>query len=163
MAAGKSVVGRRLARRLKRRFVDLDQAIEARENMAVAAIFSRKGEKYFRKVEKELLREALEKDGQVIATGGGAILDEDNLRLLKEKALLVCLTAPPETLLRRSGGGKDRPLLAGGDRQKRIEEILKRREKSYAKAHLSIDTDRLSVDEVVEEILKAMQEKQLEG
>ncbi len=160
MAAGKSVVGRRLARRLKRRFVDLDQAIEARENMGVAAIFSRKGEKYFRKVEKELLREALEKDGQVIATGGGAILDEDNLRLLKEKALLVCLTAPPETLLRRSGGSRDRPLLAGGDRQKRIEEILKRREKSYAQAHLRIETDDLTVEEVVEKIIEAIGKRQ---
>lgn len=156
MAAGKSVVGRRLARRLKRRFVDLDQAIEAREGMAVAAIFSRKGKKYFRKVEKELLREALEKDGQVIATGGGAILDEDNLRLLKEKALLVWLTVGPETALKRSGSGKDRPLLEGKDRLQRIEELLKQRAQSYAKADLSIDTDKLSVDEVVEKIMQLL-------
>jgi len=155
MAAGKSVVGKRLARRLKRRFVDLDQAIEAKAGMAVAAIFRRKGEKYFRALEKQLLREVLEKDGQVIATGGGAILDEDNLRLLKEKALIVCLTAGPETLLKRSGVGKERPLLEGEDRRQRIEELLKLREESYARAHLRIKTDDLTVEEVVEKILEA--------
>jgi len=155
MAAGKSVVGKRLARRLKRRFVDLDQAIEAKAGMAVAAIFRRKGEKYFRALEKQLLREVLEKDGQVIATGGGAILDEDNLRLLKEKALIVCLTAGPETLLTRLGVGKERPLLEGEDRRQRIEELLKLREESYARAHLRIKTDDLTVEEVVEKILEA--------
>jgi len=156
MTAGKSVVGKRLARRLKRRFVDLDQAIEAKEGMAVAAIFRRKGDKYFRAVEKQLLLEVLEKDGQVIATGGGTILDEDNLRLLKEKALLVCLTARPETVLKRSGVGKGRPLLEGEDRRQRIEELLKLRDESYARAHLRIKTDDLTVEEVVEEIIQLL-------
>ena len=156
MAAGKSVVGKRLARRLKRRFVDLDQAIEAKEGVTVAAIFRHKGEKYFRALEKQLLREVLEKDGQVIATGGGAILDEDNLQLLKDRALLVCLTAGPETVLKRSGVGKDRPLLDGQDRRQRIEELLKLREESYARAHLRIKTDDLTVEEVVEEIIQLL-------
>ena len=89
----------------------------------------------------------------MVATGGGTILDKENLDLLKEKTLLICLAAPPETLLRRSGGGKDRPLLEGSDRQKRIEELLKQREKSYAEAHFTIDTTGLSVNEVVEEII----------
>lgn len=157
MAAGKSVVGKRLARRLKRRFVDLDQAIEARAGMTVAAIFNRKGEPYFRGLEKQVLRELLERDGQVIATGGGAILSEDNVRLLKRKAVLICLTAAPETLLRRSGGGKERPLLqGGGDRRQRIEELLRQREKSYAQADFSVATDKLSVGEVVEKIVEAL-------
>ncbi|MBI2348391.1 MAG: hypothetical protein HYV05_07005, partial [Deltaproteobacteria bacterium] len=90
------------------------------------------------------------------ATGGGAILDEDNLRLLKEKALLVCLTAGPETVLKRSGVGKGRPLLEGEDRRQRIEELLKLREESYAKAHLRIKTDDLTVDEVVGKIMEAI-------
>jgi shikimate kinase len=156
MAAGKSVVGKRLARRLKRRFVDLDQAIEAREGMSVAAIFGRKGEPYFRGLEKRLLRELLERNEQVIATGGGAVLDEDNVRLLKRRAVLVCLTAQPETLLKRSGGGKERPLLQGEDRRRRIAALLRQRETSYAKADYSVDTDELSVDEVVEKIVEAL-------
>lgn len=156
MAVGKSVVGKKLAQRLKRRFVDLDQVIEKKEGMTVREIFRRKGETYFRGLEKQVLREVLERNRQVIATGGGAILDEGNLRLLKQKALLICLTAPAETLLRRSGGGKDRPLLEGNDRQKRIEQLLERREKSYAQAHLSIDTTHILVDEVVEKIIEAI-------
>ncbi|OGQ50987.1 MAG: hypothetical protein A2W66_04195 [Deltaproteobacteria bacterium RIFCSPLOWO2_02_56_12] len=157
MAAGKSVVGRKLAHRLKRGFVDLDQVIEEKEGIKVSEIFDCKGEGYFRKAEKRALSEVLRRSGQVVATGGGTILDKENLDLLKEKTLLICLAAPPETLLRRSGGGKDRPLLEGNDRQKRIEEILKQREKSYAEAHFTIDTTGLSVNEVVEEIIAAIE------
>lgn len=155
MAAGKSVVGKRLAQRLKCRFVDLDQAIEKREGMTVREIFSRKGEGYFRAIEKRVLDKVLKNKGQVIATGGGAVLDEDNLRLLKQETILICLTAPAETLLERSGGGA-RPLLEGDDRRQRIEELLKRRKASYGQAHLSIDTARLSVEEVVEKIIEAV-------
>lgn len=156
MAVGKSVVGQRLARRLKRRFVDLDRAIEEAEGMKVSEIFNRKGEAYFRKAEKQALREVLRQNGQVIATGGGVVMDEENLGLLKQRSLLIYLTAPPETLRKRSGTGKERPLLKGNDRRKRIEELLRRREEAYAQAHVSIDTGCLSVDEVVEKIMEAI-------
>ncbi len=156
MAVGKSVVGKKLAQRLHRRFMDLDQAIEEKERMTVSEIFNRKGESYFRTVEKQVLSEVLRKNGQVIATGGGAILDKDNLDLLRERALLICLTAPPATLLRRSSSGKERPLLKGDDRERRVEELLRQREKNYAQAHFSIDTGSLSVDEIVEKIIKIL-------
>ena len=156
MAVGKTVVGRKLARRLKWDFVDLDRAIEVAEGMKVKEIFEKKGEPFFRELEKRKLSEVLCRDGQIIATGGGTVVDDENLRLLKRQSLLVYLTASPETLLRRSGSGKERPLLEGNDRRKRIEELLSRRTDRYAQAHLSIDTEMLSVDEVVEEILKAM-------
>src|SRR3989338_6836241 len=86
MAVGKSVVGQRLARKLKRPFVDLDRAIEAKEGMKVSEIFARKGETYFRKVEKETVRELLGRNGQVIAAGGGAVVDEENLNLFKARS-----------------------------------------------------------------------------
>lgn len=156
MAVGKSVVGKKLARRLNRRFMDLDQAIEEKEKMTISEIFNRKGESYFRAMEKQALSEVLKKNGQVIATGGGAVLDKENLDLLKERSLLICLTAPPATLLRRSSSGKERPLLKGDDRERRVEELLRQREKDYAQAHLSIDTASLSVDEVVEKIIEAI-------
>jgi shikimate kinase len=152
-------VGQRLARRLKRRFVDLDRAIEKREGMKVGEIFERKGEDYFRKAEKLVLSEVLGHDGQVIATGGGAIMDEENLRLLKERSFLVWLTAPVHILLQRSGGGKGRPLLRSVDREQRVQELLERRQANYAEAHVSIDTGFLSLDEVVDEIVKAIQRK----
>ena len=156
MAAGKSAVGRSLARRLKRRFLDLDKLIEKTERMKVREIFSRKGEPYFRQLEKVTLAEVLQRDGQVIATGGGIVLDEENLKLLQERSLLVCLKASPDVLLGRVGNGRQRPLLAGADRAKRVEELLKQREASYARAHAFVDTSDLTVDQVVEKIVELL-------
>jgi shikimate kinase len=159
MAVGKSAVGRKLARRLKRPFVDLDQAIEKTAGMKVREIFDQKGEAYFRRLEKQALAEILLRDGQVIATGGGVVLDDENLTLLKEKSLLICLKATPEILRRRAGTGKKRPLLKGHDRKKRIDELLKQRGERYAQAHFSIDTSGLSVKEIVEKIIREIESR----
>ncbi len=156
MAVGKSVVGRMLAQRLKRPFVDLDHAIEGREGSKVADIFKLKGEAYFRKLEKETLEEVLNQDGQVIATGGGAVTDKENLQLLKTKSVLVCLTASLEKLRQRSGRANHRPLLEGTHRLQRIKELLQHREEAYRQSHVSIDTDHLPVAKVVDEIIKAV-------
>ena len=154
MAVGKTVVGRKLARRLKWDFVDLDRAIEEAEGMKVKEIFEKKGEPFFRELEKRKLSEVLCGNGQIIATGGGTVVDEENLRLLLEKSLLICLTAPPEKLVRRSGSGRARPLLQGEDRVSKIEALLNRREKIYAQARLVLDTGDLSIDGVVDKILE---------
>jgi shikimate kinase len=154
MAVGKSAVGRALARKLKRRFVDLDRAIEKSEGMKVSDIFAEKGEAYFRQCEKHTLAAVLENHNQVIATGGGAIVDEENFRLIQERALLVCLTADTDVLLKRAGSGSKRPLLNGGDRKRRIEELLRLRQGKYAQAHLSIDTTDLTIDQVAEKIIE---------
>ena len=153
MAVGKSAVGRALAKRLKLRFVDLDRVIEKSEQMKVKDIFSRKGEAYFRRLEKQMLAQVLEQENQIIATGGGVVMDEDNVKLLRERSLLVCLTASAEVLLKRAGTGAKRPLLKGGDRRERIEELLKQREKNYAQAHAAIDTSDLTIGQIVEKIL----------
>lgn len=153
MAVGKSAVGRNLAKRLKRRFVDLDRLIEKKERKKVRDIFSEKGEPYFRRLEKEALLEVLHQKGQVIATGGGVVTDPDNLRLLRQKSFLICLTASTDVILKRAGSGTKRPLLRGADRKERIEELLKQREKSYAQAHCSVDTSERSVEQVVEVII----------
>jgi shikimate kinase len=157
MAVGKTAVGRKLAQRLAWRFVDLDRAIEAAAGMKVQEIFKRDGEAYFRKLEKQKLREILVGERQVIATGGGAVLDEENLSLLKEKALLVCLKAKPETLLGRARSGAKRPLLDVADRAGRIRELLSQREAAYAKAHATVATDGAAVDDVVERIMKIIE------
>ncbi|HTM09464.1 MAG TPA: shikimate kinase [Verrucomicrobiae bacterium] len=156
MAVGKTHVGRELARRLGWRFVDVDRAIEKSAGLKVQEIFNRHGEAHFRALEKEKLKEILDRERQVIATGGGAVLDEENLALLKQKTLLVCLTATPETILRRAGGGA-RPLLDVGDRGARVRELLGRRAPLYAQAHTTIDTEKLSVEEVVEAVLRVVQ------
>ena len=153
MAVGKSAVGRALAKSLKRRFVDLDRVIEKSEGMKVKDIFSREGEAYFRRLEKQKLAQLLDQENQIIATGGGVVMDEDNVRLLREKSLLICLTASAEVLLKRAGTGAQRPLLKGGDRRERIEELLEQREKNYAQAHAAIDTSDLTIGEIVEKIV----------
>jgi shikimate kinase len=153
MAVGKSAVGRKLARRLNRRFVDLDRAIEKCEGLKVREIFETKGEPYFRQLEKQALAHVLRENGQVIATGGGVVLHEDNLRLLQERSLIVCLIADVNAMLRRAGSVKQRPLLMAADKTQRINELLEQRKDYYANAHVEIDTSDLTVDEVVNKIL----------
>ena len=153
MAVGKSAVGRKLARRLKRRFVDLDRAIEKCEGLKVREIFENKGEPYFRQLEKQALAQVLQANGQIIATGGGVVLYEDNLRLLQERSLIVCLMADVNAIVRRAGRGTQRPLLTTSDKSQRINELLKQRKEYYANAHIQIDTSDLTVDEVVGKIL----------
>ena len=152
MGAGKTVVGRRLARSLGWSFVDLDAVIEAGEGRPIPEIFAGRGEGYFRQREKAALSHVLEGSGQVIALGGGAVVDPGNLMLLKERSLLIWLRVSPDTVLSRVGRTADRPLLQGPDRLKRIEELSAQREGVYAEAHVAVDTDGLSVDQVVQQI-----------
>jgi len=157
MAVGKSAVGRNIAKRLRRRFVDLDRQIEKAAGMKVRDIFEQKGEDYFRQCEKQTLAQLLTEQGQVIATGGGVVLDDDNLALLREKTLLVCLSASTDAILRRVGNGATRPLLKGPNRRERIEELVQARQERYAQAHVTIDTDQLTLNQVVDKIMAMVQ------
>lgn len=157
MAVGKSAVGRNLAKKLKRHFVDLDRFIEKKEGKKVREIFAENGEPYFRQAEKQALAEVLEQSDQIIATGGGVIMDQDNLNLLKEKTLLVCLTASTEVILKRVGNGTKRPLLKGNNRQERIEQLLNDRQKKYSQAHLSVDTSDATIEQVVDKIIEQLE------
>jgi shikimate kinase len=156
MAVGKSAIGRNLAKRLHRRFVDLDRLIEKAEGLKVHDIFAQKGERYFRDLEMRTLAQVMRRHGQVIATGGGVVMDEKNLTLLRDKALLIGLTASVEVLLARAGTGVKRPLLNGVDRRERVEELLEQRRPRYAQAHVMINTSDLSVDQAVEAILRSL-------
>jgi shikimate kinase len=160
MAVGKSAVGRSLARRLRRRFVDLDAMIEKSEGCKIPEIFSRRGEPYFRALEKQTLSDLLAQPGQVIATGGGVVLDQENIRLLKEKARWVGLTASMEVLLRRVGRNSKRPLLKGGNVRARIEKLLRERQDRYAQAEIIIDTSDLTIEQVVDKIIAALEPAQ---
>lgn len=160
MAAGKTVVGQRLARSLGWSFVDLDAVIEAAEGRPIREIFSARGEDYFRKREKAALGRVLEGSEQVIALGGGAVVDPDNLKLLKKRSLLVWLRVSPGTVLSRVGQTEDRPLLQGPDRLKRIEELSAQREGIYAEAQVAVDTDALTVDDVAQRIAQQLLERQ---
>lgn len=157
MAVGKSAVGRTLARRLRRRFVDLDAVIEKSEGCKIREIFARRGEPYFRALEKQTLSDVLAQPDQVIATGGGVVMDEESLRLLQERSRVVSLTASLDVLLGRIGKNTKRPLLKGDDLRGRVEELLRAREERYARAHITIDTSGLSIEQVVEKIIAALE------
>lgn len=153
MGTGKSVVGKKLAAKLDRDFVELDNMIEAKEKMPIKDIFYKKGETYFRQVEKEAVKEAAKRENVVISAGGGAIVDEENFKNLKNSGIIICLKASPDIILKRTKNLKTRPLLNVPDPKKQIEELLKKREPYYNKADFSIDTDNLTVEQVVEQAM----------
>ncbi len=156
MGAGKSAVGRSLARRLGRPFVDTDQETERRAGKPIPAIFAEEGETAFRALERAAIAEAAARRGLVLATGGGAPVDPGNLEALKEGGLVVYLAARPETLAGRVGNGEGRPVLAGAaEPATRIRELLDRREPAYRQADVVLETDRLSVAAAVARVLRA--------
>ncbi|MBU4312398.1 MAG: shikimate kinase [Candidatus Omnitrophica bacterium] len=153
MGTGKTVVAKRLAEKLGREFLELDAVIVEREGMPIKEIFEKKGEPYFRRIEKEVVKETSEKQGLVISAGGGAIIDEENYRNIKKNSIIICLEASPDTILKRTKGNVCRPLLNVPDPKKEIEELLQKRAPYYKKADHSVNTDNLTIEQVVEKII----------
>ncbi|NQV04287.1 MAG: shikimate kinase [Candidatus Omnitrophica bacterium] len=152
MGTGKTVVAKKLAEALGREFLELDAIIEKREGLSIKEIFQKKGEEYFRELERDAVKEAIKKDGQVISAGGGVIIDEENFKALKKNGIIICLEASPEVILKRTKGNTCRPLLNVPDPKKRIEELLEKRAAYYKKADCCIDTDDLTIEGVVQKI-----------
>ena len=154
MGTGKTAVGKRLAKRLGWRFIDVDQLIEANAKMPIARIFSERGEAVFRRLERRCIHRVLRGHHQVIATGGGAFVDPQNRARLRVSGPVICLTARPQSILARVGRRMEtRPLLVGRvNPLSRIRTLLARRETVYAQADLTLDTSDLSIDEVVERL-----------
>ncbi len=154
MGTGKTSVGKELARKKKLRFADLDELIEFKEKKRISDIFAKEGEPYFRKVERLALKEVSREKKFVVACGGGIVLDKDNIKTMKETGIMVCLTASPEAILKRTATCSHRPLLNVEDPAKQIELLLKLRSPYYAHADKAIDTSKLSVTQVVDKIIK---------
>ncbi len=154
MATGKTVVSKRLAEKLGYRFVDTDQQIERYTKKSVSDIFTQAGEAEFRRLEKLLLHWLIHYERAVISSGGGMIVNPDNLKELKKMGKIICLTASPEVILERIKHETQRPLLHNPDPLSKIKELLVKREASYTNADYTIDTSQLSVEEVVEQIIK---------
>lgn len=149
MGAGKTTVGKRLAKMLKRRFVDCDRELERRTGATISLIFDIEGESGFRLREKRLIDELTLIDDIVLATGGGAILDTDNRLALQQRGYTVYLHAPLADLLARTRNDNNRPLLNTADREARLKEIVTHREPFYRDtAHLDIDTGAHSLSEI---------------
>ncbi len=154
MGTGKTTVGRQLAKVLKRQFVDLDDLIELREKKAIADIFAAEGEAYFRRLEAHTLKEVAKENDFIVACGGGIVINKDNIILMKETGKLLCLSATPEIILKRTQGFRHRPLLNVSNPKQKVELLFKLRAPFYALADKCIDTSKLSVKQVVEKVLK---------
>jgi shikimate kinase len=153
MGAGKTTIGSQLARILKLRFVDCDQEIEHRTGASVALIFDIEGEAGFRERETRLIDELSQRDGLVLATGGGAVLAADNRRWLHERGFVVYLKSPVDKLVERTRFDVNRPLLRTADPAATLRAIVEKREPLYHEiAHLIIDTGKLSVKQVIKKI-----------
>jgi len=155
---GKSTVGRQLARRLGRSFADADHIIEQRVSCSIATFFEREGEQRFRDVESEVLRDLVSRPGLVLATGGGAVLREENRRLLGERTVCVYLRSNPEELFRRVRHDRRRPLLQVQDPLGRLREMIAERDPLYRQtAHYVVETGRPSVTTLVNMILMQLE------
>ena len=160
MGTGKSSVGRILARRLRREFVDLDRYLEEREKRKIREIFEKEGEPYFRAIEKEAVNVWSCKQNLVITTGGGTVIDPENRSALKENGILVTLVASPETIYQRLKNSKKRPLLNDKeDLRHEIGVLLEKRKPFYKKSDFYFDTDGKNASQVASLILRVLKKK----
>jgi len=150
MGAGKTSVGRALAKRLDWRFVDIDEQIEAREHLTVSDIFQRHGEPHFRGVERAVLAEHVPLRHAVVATGGGTFVDVQNRAIIKADGAAVWLDAPLERLIARIPQDGRRPLAA--DRAN-LERLFHSRRAAYEQAHLHLDAGRAPVQSLVDQLV----------
>lgn len=151
MGCGKSTVGRKAARALEYQFLDTDSVIEEEEGVSIAKLFEIKGETYFREKETELLRRLLSgPKGNVIATGGGLPMREENAALLKELGTVIYLKPTIDTLVTRLSGDKTRPLLQNVNIREKVETMLAVRGPVYeAVADVVLETDGMSFYQII--------------
>ncbi len=154
MGSGKTTVGRKLAECMKGCWLDTDGIIEERYGK-ISELFERHGEEYFREKETETVKELAKKDGLVISTGGGLLLKEENVELLKENGIIIFLRATLNTLVERLQGDRERPLLQNSaDLRFRLSQLLEERTPVYERvSDYTVDVDKKTPDEIAREII----------
>ena len=154
MGAGKTTVGRKLAKRLGYFFIDTDQEIEKEQGCSITEIFKYGGEECFRDLETDILQKLQTKQNLVIATGGGMVLRNENRSLMQSLGTRVYLKVEPQELMRRLKKDKKRPLLQKSKPEEHILEMLQQRKSIYEEAECIIDTTNLSPHQMVTEIIR---------
>ncbi len=160
MGVGKTAVGKVLAEKLGRSFVELDLLIEQKAGKSIPDIFQQDGETVFRELEIEVTKEVSKDENLVIACGGGIVLNKINIDRLRQQSRIVYLTAPPEVILKRvSGEAGERPLLKTVGRDLNIRELLGFRKPFYERAaDIIINTSKLDIDSVAEQIISKLKD-----
>ncbi len=158
MGVGKTVVGKAVAKKMGLEFKDIDELIVKRAQKPISKIFQEEGEKRFRRIESDITKEIASRDKQIIALGGGTILDKSNLEQLKKNSILILLTADPNIILSRTtSDGLVRPLLNVEDKIGRIQALLFERLPKYlAAADYVVDTSEGSPNEIAGEIIEGL-------
>jgi len=157
MGTGKTTVGRRLADRTGWSFVDVDEYIVETEQRPISDMFARDGEERFRAIETAALQTLLAGEGKIVSTGGGAVLREENRRLMKQRGLVVALKASKQTIMARLRHDRSRPLLAG-NLEERVNKLLAERATAYDFADLILQTDGHPPDELATAIIQRMKQ-----
>ena len=164
MGSGKSTIGKELARRLDRAFIDTDERIETAQKMEIIEIFAKKGEAWFRIYEEKVVHELISSARQaVISLGGGTLLSQKTTDFVLASGILIYIKSEPEEIYKRIKHSSRRPLLRleGNVWQKkaymeRVAQLMRQREKGYAHAHICIDRDGKEVNEIVDEIVNKL-------
>jgi shikimate kinase len=161
MAAGKSTVGKRLARKLKVPFVDIDDVIVS-EHGPISDIFYNQGEKTFRKYEHDAIAHSIESEPAVLALGGGAVMFEPSLKLLKKRTYRIFIKVPPEQVLGRlRRSQRVRPVLGPQPTLAKIKDLYEKRMPAYAHADLTIEAGEMSTPQIVDHIVEWMHKKKI--
>jgi shikimate kinase len=154
MGVGKSTIGKKLAKKLKHKFVDVDKIIEEKEKNTIKEIFKNKGENYFRKIEKEVTLEVLKKDKLVIALGGGAFTNTSIRREVKSSSISFWLDLNVMSLLPRLKNIKKRPLLNEDNLEQSINKIYSERKKIYNESNFRIKCDSMNEEEIINKVIE---------
>jgi shikimate kinase len=163
MGAGKTAVGKELAQILGMKLIDVDTEIEKSEKMTINKIFSQFGEPRFREIETGMIQQIAAGKNLIISTGGGAVLKQENMDILREDGVIVCLKASPETILRRTSASNDRPLLKVENPLEKINQLLTFRKPFYEKADIMIDTENKTPLQIAEEIIEKIKLTEYSG
>lgn len=159
MGTGKTQVAKMLAKQKGMTYVSTDEMIELREKRSIGDIFRDSGEAYFRRVEKDIVKEVAKGENQAIDTGGGVVLDKENMENLRGNGIIICLWASETVIYERTKRCNHRPLLNVESPGKRIREILDKREPFYRKADFHIDTTELDLEAVVGKVRGILNER----
>jgi len=159
MGVGKSTVSKQLSMDLRMHEVDMDETIINREKMSIPEIFEKVGEEGFRDIESDCLKDVVSRTGFIISCGGGTVLRDENVEVMKKDGVVVLMTASPESVLERVKDSNNRPLLNGNMNVEYIAELMNKRKDRYEEvADITVSTDNKSIKEIADEIVAKTEE-----